>query len=68
MEQEIDQMIVCEVDAGEKCPRPEETNVESNSTGAVASTSDVHELPKEMHEMKIREDKTDDHDDMGKVC
>ncbi|CAA0820790.1 Shaggy-related protein kinase theta [Striga hermonthica] len=40
--------------------------MESNSTGAIASTSDVHELPKEMNEMKIREDKTDDHEDTAK--
>ncbi|GER29786.1 shaggy-like protein kinase 32 [Striga asiatica] len=41
--------------------------MDSNPTGAVASTSDVHELPMEMNEMKIREDKTDDHEDTTKI-
>ncbi|KAI3444599.1 hypothetical protein Pfo_001264 [Paulownia fortunei] len=66
VEQEIDQRVVCEVDTGEKCLRAPELHMESDSTGVVASTSDVHELPKEMHEMKIREDKTDDHEDIVK--
>ncbi|PIN21998.1 Glycogen synthase kinase-3 [Handroanthus impetiginosus] len=64
VEQEIDQRGVCEMDIGEKSLRAPEPHMEtSDSMGAVASTSDVHELPKEMHEMKIREDKTDDHED-----
>ncbi|XP_057780646.1 shaggy-related protein kinase theta isoform X2 [Salvia miltiorrhiza] len=39
-----------------------ELPAESNSTEAVAVASDVHELPKELHEMKIRGDGNDDHD------
>ncbi|KAL2233929.1 shaggy-related protein kinase alpha [Sesamum indicum] len=66
VEQEIDQKVDCEVDTGEKCVRVPVVHMEAKSMGAVASTSDVHVLPKEMHEMKIREDKTDDHDDIGK--
>ncbi|KAK4381176.1 Shaggy-related protein kinase theta [Sesamum angolense] len=66
VEQEIDQRVVCEVETGEKCLRVPEVHMEAKSMGALASTSDVHELPKEMHDMKIREDKIDDHDDMGK--
>ncbi|KAL6495464.1 Shaggy-related protein kinase theta [Orobanche gracilis] len=58
VEQEVDQSSVYE---GET-----EVDMESNSVGAVASTSDVHELPKEMNEMKIRDEKTDEHEDVVK--
>lgn len=68
MEQEIDQRAACDVDTGEKCLRASELPMESNSMGAVANTSDVRELPKEMHEMKIREDGTDEHENNVKVC
>ncbi|GER54756.1 nucleotide-sugar transporter family protein, partial [Striga asiatica] len=64
----IDQCFVYEVEIGEKKPQKTyDVNMDSNPTGAVASTSDVHELPMEMNEMKIREDKTDDHEDTTKI-
>lgn len=66
VEQEIDHGVTCEMDIDEKCSRAPEVHVESNKTGAVASTSDVYELPREMHEMKIREDRSDDHEDIAK--
>lgn len=44
-----------------------ELPAESNSMEAVAVASDVHELPKEMNEMKIRGDGNDDHDISVKV-
>lgn len=59
MEQEIDQTAACDVDTGERCLRAQELPAESNSMEAVADTSDIHELPKEMHEMKIREEDND---------
>lgn len=75
VEQELDHRDSCDVETGKNCLQAPEQHMESNSLEAVASTSNVHgkpeksgydELPKEMHEMKIREDKTDDHDDIGK--
>ncbi|GER35010.1 shaggy-related kinase 11 [Striga asiatica] len=50
-----------------KTQKTYDVNMDSNPTGVVASTSDVHELPMEMNEMKIREDKTDDHEDTTKI-
>ncbi|KAL0373639.1 UNVERIFIED_CONTAM: Shaggy-related protein kinase theta [Sesamum radiatum] len=70
-EQELDHRDSCDVETGENCSRAPEQHMESNSLEAVASTSNVHgkpeksgydELPKEMHEMKIRADKTDNHE------
>lgn len=49
---------------------------EVETGGSVASTSEAHgrteksgynELPKEMHEMKLRDDKTDNHVENAKV-
>ncbi|KAL0347834.1 UNVERIFIED_CONTAM: Shaggy-related protein kinase theta [Sesamum calycinum] len=71
VEQELDHGDSCDVETGEHCSRAPEQHMESNSLEAVASTSNVHgkpeksgydELPKEMHEMKIRDDKTDNHE------
>ncbi|XP_051145988.1 shaggy-related protein kinase theta-like [Andrographis paniculata] len=53
MDQEMDQS--CELDI-----RGPEGHMEMD---VEASTSDANELPREMHEMKIREDKNADHDD-----
>ena len=75
MEQEFDQRLPHEVETGEKCLRAPETLKHVNSSETVASTSNGqgrtektgHDvLPKEMHEMKIRDDKTDGHEDNGK--
>ncbi|KAL2251723.1 shaggy-related protein kinase alpha [Sesamum indicum] len=71
VEQELDHRDSCDVETGENCLQAPEQHMESNSLEAVASTSNVHgkpeksgydELPKEMHEMKIRDDKTDNHE------
>lgn len=76
MEQEFEQRLPYEVEAGEKCLRAPETLKHVNSSETVASTSTGqgrtektgHDaLPKEMHEMKIRDDKTDVHEENGKV-
>ncbi|KAL8556755.1 hypothetical protein ACS0TY_004281 [Phlomoides rotata] len=75
VEQEFDQRFPLEVDTGEKCVRAPETLKHVNSSEAVASTSNGHGrtensghhvLPKEMNEMKIRDDKTDVHEENGK--
>ncbi|XP_075510834.1 shaggy-related protein kinase alpha-like isoform X1 [Primulina tabacum] len=76
VEQEIDQIVAREVQAGEKYSRAPEQQMASNSSESVASTSDVHgrpeksgydELPKDMQEMKIRDDsKSDNQEDSVK--
>ncbi|KAG8363343.1 hypothetical protein BUALT_Bualt19G0012600 [Buddleja alternifolia] len=72
VEQELDQRDPYEVEPGVDCLRAPEQHIEPNSLEAVASTSDAHyqpeksvynELPKEMHEMKIRDDKSDNHEE-----
>lgn len=77
VEQEIDQIVAREVEAGEKCLRAPEQQMASNSSESVASTSDVHvrpekagydELAKDMQEMKITDDnKSDNQEDSIKV-
>lgn len=60
----------------EKCTTTSEQNTASASEEAAASTSNMStrpektgydELPKEMHEMKIRDDKSDSHEENLKV-
>ncbi|KAL3640925.1 hypothetical protein CASFOL_015893 [Castilleja foliolosa] len=65
----VDQQIDHSVDYAPEdiCFRAPKLDMEiSNPIGAVAGTSDVHELPKEMNDMKIREDKTDDNEDISR--
>ncbi|KAL3613806.1 hypothetical protein CASFOL_041880 [Castilleja foliolosa] len=65
VDQEIDHSVDYALE--DICFRAPELDMEiSNPIGAVASTSDVHELPKERNDMKIREDKTDDNEDISK--
>lgn len=75
-ESSIIQRIPYEVETEERFVRAPETLKHVNSSETVASTSNGqgrtektgHDvLPKEMHGMKIRDDKTDVHDDNGKV-
>lgn len=68
VEQEIDNRDACDVDTIEPCLIAPEPPMESDSMGVVENTSDVPELSKEMKEMKIREDETDDHETNVKVC
>ncbi|KAH6767431.1 shaggy-like protein kinase 32 [Perilla frutescens var. hirtella] len=70
VEQEFDQRLPCEVEAGEKSLRaPEQQHKDNDAVEVVASTSDSHaksgcdELPKEMNEMKIRDDKAAEHEE-----
>lgn len=76
MEQEFDQRLPYEVESRENSMRDPEQNDHGGTLEAVASTSSSHhrreksgydELPKEMKEMKIKDDRTDDHDDNAKV-
>ncbi|KAL3652743.1 hypothetical protein CASFOL_002424 [Castilleja foliolosa] len=65
VDQEIDHSVDYALE--DICFRAPELDMEiSNPIGAVASTSDVHELPKERNDMKIREDKIDDNEDISK--
>ncbi|KAK4483450.1 hypothetical protein RD792_010637 [Penstemon davidsonii] len=75
VEQEMDHRASSNLERGENCPRPQEQHMESNSSETISSTSDAHdkneksglsgcdELPKEMHEMKIGDEKSDNHED-----
>ncbi|PIN21999.1 Non-specific serine/threonine protein kinase [Handroanthus impetiginosus] len=52
VEQEIDQRGACEMDIGEKSLRAPEPYMEtSDSMGAVASTSDVHQIARRRNAM-----------------
>jgi len=72
VEQEIDTRIAHEVQSEENSLRAPEHNAASKSLETVSNKSDVHgrpdksdydELPKEMHEMKIKDNKADNHED-----
>ncbi|KAL6565923.1 Shaggy-related protein kinase theta [Orobanche hederae] len=64
IEQELDQRDSYKVETGEKCSKAPKQLKESNSLETIASTSNVvNELPKEMHEMKIRYDKNDNREE-----
>lgn len=76
VEQEVDTKIACEVQSEENSLRAPEHNTASKSLETVSNKSDVHgrpdksdydKLPKEMHEMKIKDDKADNHEDNVKV-
>lgn len=76
VEQELDTRVACEVQSEENSLRAPEQLTASKSLETVSKTSKVHgrpdksdynELPKEMHEMKIKDDKADDHEDNAKV-
>ncbi|CAA3021423.1 shaggy-related kinase epsilon [Olea europaea subsp. europaea] len=75
VEQELDTRVACEVQSEENSLRAPEQLTASKSLETVSKTSKVHgrpdksdynELPKEMHEMKIKDDKADDHEDNAK--
>lgn len=75
MEQEFDHRLPCEAETVESSMRDPEQHNEDGTLEAAASTSSSHdrrdnyeELPKEMNEMKIRdESKPDDHEENAKV-
>ncbi|XP_057496948.1 shaggy-related protein kinase epsilon-like [Actinidia eriantha] len=74
VDQEVDQKVTGESQSFERCASGVERTIASTSMRTAASSShvssiartgksDCDELPKEMHEMKIRDEKTDTHDD-----
>ncbi|XP_059651467.1 shaggy-related protein kinase epsilon-like [Cornus florida] len=74
VDQETDQKVTGESQSMEKCFTGPEQHMASTSLETATSSSHVSsiaktdksgydELPKEMHEMKIRDDKTDNYDD-----
>ena len=76
IEQEADWRVGLESESVEKCTTASEQNMASTSAEPAASTSKVvarpvksgyDELPREMHDMKIRDDKSDTHEDTMKV-
>ncbi|KAL3536865.1 hypothetical protein ACH5RR_000231 [Cinchona calisaya] len=71
--QEVDWRAAVESESVDKCSTASEQNMASTSTETAASTSNMlakpvksgyDELPKEMHEMKIRDDKSDNQEDL----
>ncbi|KAL3517111.1 hypothetical protein ACH5RR_024013 [Cinchona calisaya] len=75
IEQEVDWRAAVESESVEKCTTGSEQNMASTSAEPAASTSNVvarpvksgyDELPKEMNEMKIRDDKSDSQEDSMK--
>lgn len=74
MEQELDQRLHGEAETGEKYLRAPEQDCDALEVVASTSDSSVRheksgydELPKEMNDMKIKDDRTGDHVENAKV-
>nr|CAA11862.1 shaggy kinase 7 [Petunia x hybrida] len=64
VEQDVDNMVDGETQSEERCSIANKQDVSSKSKRSTASTLNVdNELPKELNEMKIRDEKSGDHED-----